>query len=729
MQSTSPQSPVPDELLDAILADYLSLTLTLPSLAARHKLSIDRLIAAMRDPRFQQRCDDIVALTRRRARLQLDCARSTALATLDATLANTADPDCLRKTADVVLREARELRAAARSRRASTSSKLPASPSRLLFAAPTPPSLPPRRSFRTLAAMTRRHPLLCTLLLGVTLAIALLCPACAGRSASGLVAADHPLAAAAGAEILRQGGNAVDAAVATSFALSVVRPDSCGIGGGGFMIIALQGDPRHGTRTIALDYRERAPACITPEHFKGLPESASRFTGHAVAVPGTVAGLLHALDRYGTLSRAAVLAPAIRLAREGFVADATHNDAVQKELLPTLNERRPGAARSDDAMRDLYLSGQRITNPAHADALELIAERGAAAFYGGPIGQALVKAAQEVGGCITIEDLQRYRLTETRPLMGAFHGHTLLTMPLPSSGGVALLQIFGLLERRPDLPHARGPLFTHLLVEAFKFAFADRARSLADPEFYPDPTRAMLAPERLRARAAAIDPQRTFPPDYYGAVAPLPDDAGTSHFCVVDRWGSAVACTETINLDFGARILVPEYGFCLNNEMDDFTTRRGARNAFELAQSDRNLPAPGKRPLSSMCPVIVLDDHGVRLVAGASGGPRIITATAQVLLNTLLFEHSATEAVQAPRVHHQWLPNEVRLERPDAWNRPGRAAAAYDPWRTETAARLEARGHAIAPLPDDAAVQLIVRRGAGWDAAADPRKGGGVARE
>jgi gamma-glutamyltranspeptidase/glutathione hydrolase len=557
--------------------------------------------------------------------------------------------------------------------------------------------------------------------------VALLLPGCAGGGARGIVVADHPLAAEAGAEMLRKGGNAVDAAVATSFALSVVRPESCGIGGGGFMLIRLHNDPRHGSAMLALDYRERAPGSAAHDMFESLPEDASRESGHAVAVPGTVAGLLHALDRYGSLDRAAVLAPAIRIAETGFWSDDTLEDALPV-LRSTLDTNRRGAQASDTTLRRLYLQpaltqGRRfIRNPEQAAALRLIAADGAEAFYSGPIAGAIIKTVNENGGAITARDLESYRITESRPLKGEFRGRTILTMPLPSSGGVTLLQILRLVELRPDMLERLSPTsgrYLQLIVEAFKFAFADRAEYFGDPEFGPDPTRAVLADSRLKNRAKAIDPTETFPPEHHG----------TSHLCVVDRWGSAVACTETINLSFGARLIVPEYGFCLNNQMDDFLTRRGKPNAFGLTQSDRNLPAPGKRPLSSMTPTIVLTRAGdVEMVVGASGGPRIITATLQVMLNVMLLGMNASNAVDAPRVHHQWQPNKAEIEDRMDFEVPG-SARDYTRWRGEVSRALVARGHVVINSDDGAAVQIIWRGGSGWQGAADPRKGGSAVRQ
>ncbi len=533
------------------------------------------------------------------------------------------------------------------------------------------------------------------------------------------VAADHPAASEAGAEILRLGGNAVDAAVAVSFTLSVVRPYSCGIGGGGFMVIHDPAGNSGRGATTTLNYREWAPDAVHADYFEDRPANDSRIGGAAVAVPGTVAGLLEALDRFGTLDRQVVLAPAIRAARDGFAVDqdfcaavdgleqAMERDAQVRERMATLYRDvfRSGAIRPGDM----------ITNLAQADALELIAEYGADAFYNGPIGTAIAHAVERAGGSMTEADLSAYRPEERPPIRGTFREFELFTMPPPSSGGVAMLQTLAMLEARWDAYRSQPPGDAgaiHLLAECFKHAFADRARFLADPNFVDVPIKNMLDRQSLRRRAWTISTVRTAPSETYGTAAPLVEDAGTSHFSVIDAHGMAVACTETINLSFGSQVEVPAFGFVLNNEMDDFTTRRGAANAFGLRQSDANLPAPRKRPLSSMSPTIVVLDNEVVLIGGASGGPRIITATVQAMLNALVHEMDAGDAVSAPRIHHQWLPDVLRLEL---------KLNASDNLREA----LSAIGHRVEPTDGVGVVQMIVQRSQGEiQAASDPRKGG-----
>ncbi len=539
----------------------------------------------------------------------------------------------------------------------------------------------------------------------------------------GAVAADHPLASAAGVEILRQGGNAVDAAVATSFALSVVRPFSCGIGGGGFMIIAEPQDGDLAPQLTALNYRETAPAAVGRDFYVERDDPvASRFGAAAVAVPGTVAGLLFALDQHGALDRRTVLAPAIRLAENGFPADAAYLAAVA-DVRSAIEEHPHLAAAADGVWTrlcnrgDLAL-GDRVYQRDQAKALRLIAAQGASAFYEGAIADAIVETMHAHDGVITHADLANYTVEMTTPLINEFRGDLIVSMPPPSSGGVAMQQILEIYERLLDrqpadvaLPAHNDAAYVHFMTESMKHAFANRARHLADPNFVDVPIDAMLDYPALDALAARVRDDRTLSdPQAYGQLAPLPEDGGTSHISVVDQNGMAVACTETINLRFGSLVEVGGFGFVLNDEMDDFTTIPGAANAFGLRQSDDNLPEAGKRPLSSMSPTIIMRDGRVFLVAGASGGPRIITGTLQTLVNVMLFDMGAADAVAAPRFHHQWLPD--RLDFEETWT----DQAVID--------AMSARGHATGEREGVGVVQLIRVDADGIQAAADPRKGG-----
>ncbi len=533
------------------------------------------------------------------------------------------------------------------------------------------------------------------------------------------VAADHHLASEAGAEILARGGNAIDAAVATSFALSVVRPYSCGIGGGGFMVVHRSGEDGAGAGQFAINYRETCPAGVAPDRFEKLDDPvASRFGAHSVATPGTIVGLLRALETHGTMDRRDVLAPAIRLARSGFHADA-HYISSTAALIDRF-EANPEWKRRFAFVWERYLlsgnvrQGDLIRVPEQARALTLIAEQGARAYTHGPVGDAIIRAVRADGGVLSPPDLASFHVEQVAPARARIAGYDLVGMPPPSSGGVTMFEALRILDALGY--DFSGPLDTperaHLVSEALKHAFADRAEWFGDPAFTDVPVGRLLSDAYTASLAARIDRTRTQPASVYGSRAQIVEDGGTSHFSVVDRWGNAVACTETINLVFGSLVAVPEFGFVLNDQMDDFLTRRGRVNAFGLRQSERNLPGAGKRPLSSMSPTIVLDDEGVLAVAGASGGPRIITGTMQALMRTLAGD-SAGASVARPRLHHQWIPDRLDLE-PDAFTGVGQRAA------------LEGFGHELGERVEIGSVQLIrrARSGTGWDAASDPRKGG-----
>jgi gamma-glutamyltranspeptidase/glutathione hydrolase len=529
-----------------------------------------------------------------------------------------------------------------------------------------------------------------------------------GVFSRGAVAADHHLASRAGAEMLAQGGNAVDAAVAASFTLAVVRPYSCGLGGGGFMVIHLPDDPTHGRVSTAINYRETSP--VGPDFFETTAKS-STVGGAAVAVPGTISGLLHALDTYGTLDRRDILRPAIRAAQEGFIADAHYAQAAQG--LIERFERQPEWKERFPLVWQTYLhegsvrAGDRIVNPELARALAACLFWGKGSQAEDGLRRAISAAVEADGGLMPLSVLEAYRPVEMEPLRVLVGDFELLCMPPPSSGGTTIAQTLAIMSALGMDP--RDPIDTdderHRFVEALRHAFADRARWLADPAFAPVPVGAMLAPANI-ARMAALIGERALDPSVYGTHEALPDDAGTSHLSAVDRWGGAVACTETINLEFGSLLGVPAYGIVLNNEMDDFTTVRGRANAFGLNQSDRNLPEVGKRPLSSMSPTIVLEGGRVSVVVGASGGPRIITGTAQVLLASLSGT-DAGDAVAGPRIHHQWMPDRVEVEAGSGWGEG-----------------LAARGHTVLERPAGSNVQVIRRAGDRWQAASDPRKGG-----
>jgi gamma-glutamyltranspeptidase/glutathione hydrolase len=429
------------------------------------------------------------------------------------------------------------------------------------------------------------------------------------------------------------------------------------------------------------------------------------------------------LEHYGTLDRKTVLAPAIRLAHEGFVVDAEYMRTAAQQMEPYRND--PARQRRFAFVWERFLGsgqvkvGDRIAVPEQADALRLIAEHGAQAFYSGPIAEAILEAVRADGGAahLTAEDLRTARYVESvEPLRFNARGRTFITMPPPSSGGVAMAEAYGILDRvavyPPQLKQGAGRV--HLEVEAMKHAFADRATYLADPNFAEVPVKRLMSDDYLKDLASRIDPYRTLASDRYGSAsgkrAPR-NDAGTCHLSVVDPHGNAVACTETLFTGFGSHLAVAKYGFALNNTLGAFTRAGGEANVMKLLQADGNLPGPGKRALASMTPTIALDGKGrVQLVAGAAGGPRIISAVFRAIDAVVSDDLSAADALAKPRFHHQWRPDELLLEKP----------------LMDDAALVESlrqRGHDVKPVSSVAKAQLIRRHpsGRGWDAACDPR--------
>lgn len=497
------------------------------------------------------------------------------------------------------------------------------------------------------------------------------------RGTSGMVAAAEPFAAEAGLEILRQGGNAVDAAVAVAFALAVTHPTAGNIGGGGFMLIRLA----DGT-AVMVDYRETAPAAATWDMFldeqgKLIPGSSTK-GWRSAAVPGTVAGLELALKTHGTMSLKQVMAPAIRLAEEGF--------PVSERLAESLRQRAAPLSHDAESRRiflrehDYYQPGELFVQKELARTLKKIAKKGAKEFYQGSLARRLAAESKRGGGLFTLDDLRNYRPVLREPLRGSARGYEIITGSPPSSGGVALLETLNMLEpllTPEDSPEK--PETLHLLAEVLRRAFADRARYLADPDFAAVPVAGLVSKEYAAAFAAGISRQRASasaelelpdPLQFQGeTAAPVatsgarPESDNTTHFSVMDAAGNAVACTTTINDSFGNRITVPGLGFLLNNEMDDFTVEPGGPNArFGLVQAEANKIEAGKRPLSSMTPTIVVRDGENILALGSPGGGRIISAVIQVAINRLLFGEDLALAVARPRLHHQWLPDTLYLE-------------------------------------------------------------------
>jgi len=514
------------------------------------------------------------------------------------------------------------------------------------------------------------------------------------RAEHGMVASVHELASRAGVDIMKAGGNAIDAAVATGFALAVVHPAAGNIGGGGFMLIRM-----HEGGTHFLDYREKAPGAATADMYQdaqgNVVPGLSRIGYKAVGVPGSVKGLVHAQQRFGKLSLAQVMAPAIRLAREGYAlswgdARAMTNDA--------------GLARYPDSRRIFqnggkgWRQGDVFRQPELARTLERIVAS-PDDFYTGKMARELAEFVQQGGGLITVEDLANYEVKERTPVRGSYRGLEIISAPPPSSGGIALIETLNILEGYDLAKAGFGSAESiHLVTEAYRRAFYDRAQFLGDPEFSDVPVLQLAGKEYANEWRRSVDPRRASRsaglerPDTSAALtryaaehpvfAPGQEPTDTTHYSVVDAQGNAVAVTTTINGGFGSKVTVGPLGFLLNNEMDDFSAKTGVPNMFGLIQGDANAVGPNKRPLSAMTPTIVLKDGKLWLVLGSPGGPTIITTVANILIGVADFGLDIQQAVYAPRFHHQWIPDRLLLER-------GR----HSP---DTVELLRAKGHTIA---------------------------------
>ncbi|MYM63253.1 gamma-glutamyltransferase [Pseudomaricurvus sp. HS19] len=526
-------------------------------------------------------------------------------------------------------------------------------------------------------------------------------------SDDGMVATQHRIASEVGAEILSAGGNAVDAAVAVGFALAVVLPRAGNLGGGGFMLIHLAGEGK----TIALDYREMAPAAAHRDLFIGsdgeVDGEKARFSHAAAGVPGTVAGLLHAQQRYGRLPLRTVIKPAIKLADKGFpvTRDLAEKLAQAGRLQANAESRRVYYRKDGSA----YRPGELLQQPDLAWSLKQIQRHGAAAFYDGAIAEHLVAEMEANGGLITRDDLRNYQVVERQPVVGSYHGYTIASMPPPSSGGVHLVQLLNILENFPLAGMgANSAAAIHTMTEAMKWAYADRSVYLGDPDYVDVPVAELTDKAYARQIATAIDGDRALASEAIRPGAKLGyESPDTTHYSVVDSEGNAVANTYTLNFSFGSGITVPGTGILLNNEMDDFSSKPGVPNAYGLIGAEANAIAPGKRPLSSMTPTLVLQDGKPVLVTGSPGGSRIITTVLQVMVNVLDHHMNMAEAVHQPRFHHQWQPDMLFLE-------PG--------FSVDTVRLLEAKGHKLRQVSTMGSAQSILLQNGVSYGAADPRK-------
>jgi gamma-glutamyltranspeptidase/glutathione hydrolase len=527
---------------------------------------------------------------------------------------------------------------------------------------------------------------------------------------NGMVVAQESRAARIGVEILDRGGNAVDAAVAVGFAMAVTYPRAGNIGGGGFMVIHLA----KGVDT-AIDYRETAPAAATPTMFLDAQGNAdpkkSRDSGLAVGVPGTVAGLAMAEQKYGSgrFSLADLIAPAIRLAQQGF--------PVEDDLADSLPQSRERLARWPSTMSILFNGdqplheGDRLIQPDLADTLRGIAKDGPDAFYKGSVAADIVRAVKGAGGIMTADDFANYRAVERPVVRGTYRGYDIVSMPPPSSGGVHLIEMLNILEGY-DLAKMPREEALHDEVEAMKRAYADRAVYMGDPETVKMPIAGLISKPYAASLRASIGPRATPAADIHADKPPDVEGKNTTHFSVIDRDGNAVSNTYTLNFNYGLGLIADGTGVMLNNELDDFTAKPGTANAYGLVGFAANLPGPGKKPLSSMTPTIVLKDGKPVLITGTPGGSRIITTVLQVIVNAIDFGMPIDKAVQAPRLHNQWQPDEVTVE-------PGFPA--------DMIAALKARGHTVVPSLARTSANSIEVTPRGYVGAADSRSRGALA--
>ncbi|ASZ43408.1 gamma-glutamyltransferase [Escherichia coli] len=479
------------------------------------------------------------------------------------------------------------------------------------------------------------------------------------RAKQGMVASVDATATQVGVDILKEGGNAVDAAVAVGYALAVTHPQAGNLGGGGFMLIRSKNG-----NTTAIDFREMAPAKATRDMFlddQGNPDSKKSLTSHlASGTPGTVAGFSLALDKYGTMPLNKVVQPAFKLARDGFIV----NDALADDLKTYGSEVLPNHENSKAIFwkeGEPLKKGDTLVQANLAKSLEMIAENGPDEFYKGTIAEQIAQEMQKNGGLITKEDLAAYKAVERTPISGDYRGYQVYSMPPPSSGGIHIVQILNILENFDMKKYGFGSADAmQIMAEAEKYAYADRSEYLGDPDFVKVPWQALTNKAYAKSIADQIDINKAKPSSEIrpGKLAPYESNQ-TTHYSVVDKDGNAVAVTYTLNTTFGTGIVAGESGILLNNQMDDFSAKPGVPNVYGLVGGDANAVGPNKRPLSSMSPTIVVKDGKTWLVTGS----RIITTVLQMVVNSIDYGMNVAEATNAPRFHHQWLPDELRVEK------------------------------------------------------------------
>ena len=523
---------------------------------------------------------------------------------------------------------------------------------------------------------------------------------------NGMVASEQGLATQVGLDILKQGGNAIDAAVGVGFALAVVLPNAGNIGGGGFMVLH---DDKTG-KDVAIDFREIAPAKASRDMYLdnqgNVIDGKSLFTHDASGVPGTVAGMEYALKKWGTMPLSKVLEPAIKLADKGFI--------VSDVLAQTLKEEKSTLGKWSASKAIFFKngeplkSGDLLVQKDLAKSLRLIAKQGAKAFYQGEIATKIAKEMQSQGGTMTLEDLKAYKVVERQPILGDYRGYKVVTMPPPSSGGVHLIEILNMLEHYPIKEDGvNSAKNIHHMAESMKLAYADRSEYLGDPDFVKIPVTGLTSKAYANERVKTIDDNKARLSSNIKPGKPQPYESDqTTHFSVMDKAGNAVAVTYTLNLNFGSGIVAAGTGILLNNEMDDFSVKPGVPNAFGLVGGTANAIEAKKRPLSSMTPTIVMKNNKPWLVTGSPGGARIITTVLQSVVNTIDHEMNPAEAIITPRVHHQWLPDELRVE---------------EGISPDTIKLLQDKGHKVVTKAPMGRIQIIQADDSGFYGYSDPR--------
>jgi gamma-glutamyltranspeptidase/glutathione hydrolase len=528
------------------------------------------------------------------------------------------------------------------------------------------------------------------------------------QGTEGMVVTSHFLATQSAQEVLKNGGNAVDAAVTAAFSLAVTQPRSGNIGGGGFMLISSE----EKDDVVAIDYREKAPGTATVDMFldkEGNADSnVSRYSHLAAGVPGTVAGLAMALEQYGTISLKEAIAPAIKLANEGFIVTPRFSEGL-KEKEEMLKKWTSTAKIFYKADGSYYEPGDLFVQKDLAATLTRISENGIKEFYEGKTAELLVAEMAKHGGLITMEDMKNYTPGLRIPVHGTYRGYDIYSMSPPSSGGTHVVQILNILEGYPIAEYGHNSAKTiHLMAEAMKLAYADRSQYLGDEDFVKVPLKALTSKKYAESLREKINPEKATASSTIAPGKVLPYESNeTTHFSIVDKFGNAVSNTYTINFSYGSGIVVEGAGFLLNNEMDDFSAKPGVPNAYGLIGGEANKIEPNKRMLSSMSPTIVKQEGKNFLVTGSPGGSRIITTTLQVIMNVIDHGLNIKSAVAAPRIHHQWLPDELRIE---------------EGLSPDTVVALEEMGHTVTQKSAMGAIQSIMIKDGMMYGGADPRR-------